>query len=194
VGFRKITNKGGVRKFIGKFPSYVHNKIIWYESRLERDFLYHLEFDYRDVLELCEQACRIYYVHQGKRRRFTVDFVVRRRHKNQIIEVKYSKRALQNKFQPAFRAARALGKLKGYEFQVVTERTIRRQPRLDNTKLLIYYQRTPVHPQHQILCSEFLHGREDARLDEMMEFFETRGVEKGGCLRASQVGCSRLSH
>jgi hypothetical protein len=72
-----------------------------------------------------------------------------------------------------------LGKLKGYEFKVVTERTIRRQPRLDNIKLLIYYQRTPVHPQHQILCSEFLHGRKDARLDEMMDFFETRGVEKG---------------
>jgi hypothetical protein len=116
VGFRKITNKGGVRKFIGKFPSFVHNKIIWYESRLERDFLYHLEFDYRDVLELSEQACRIYYVHQGKRRRFTVDFVVRRRNKNQIMEVKYSKRALQDKFQPAFRAASALGKLNGDEF------------------------------------------------------------------------------
>jgi len=178
MGFRKVTNRGGVRKFIGKFPSFIFNKIIWYESRLERDFLYHLEFDYRAVLNVYEQACRIRYMHEGKRRRFTIDFVVPRKHKKQLIEVKYSKRALQDKYQPAFHAARELGERAGYEFKVVTELMIRRQPRLNNTKLLIYHQRTPIYPQHQILCHEFLREREEPCLEEIMEFFRTRSVDK----------------
>ena len=108
MGFRKITNKGGVRKFIGKFASYVHKKIIMYESRLERDFLYLIEWDYLDVLEIAEQACRIYYMFDGKRRRFTVDFLIKRKKKKQIVEIKYSGQARKLKYQAAFRAARAL--------------------------------------------------------------------------------------
>lgn len=178
MGFRKITNKGGARKFIGKFPSYVHKKIIRSESRLERDFLYLIEWDYLDVLDIAEQACRIYYLHEGKRRRFTVDFLVKRKHKNQIIEIKYSGQARKLKYLVAFRAARALAKLEGYEFKIYTEITIRRQPRLNNIKLLIYYQRTAIHPQHQVLCQEFFTQRTEASLKELMEFFEANGVEK----------------
>lgn len=178
MGFRKITNKGGVRKFIGKFASYIHKKIIRYESRLERDFLYLTEWDYLDVLEIAEQACRIYYMHEGKRRRFTIDFLVKRKHKDQIVEIKYSRQARKLKYQVAFRAARALAKREGYEFKVYTEITIRRQPRLNNIKLLIYYQRTAIHPQHQILCCQFFTLRNEASLKELMEFFEAKGVEK----------------
>ena len=175
MGFRKITNKGGVRKFIGKFPSYVHKKIIRSEGRLERDFLYLIEWDYLDVLGIAEQACRIYYMHEGKRRRFTVDFLVKRKHKNQIVEIKHSGQARKLKYQVAFRAARALAKREGYEFKMYTEVTIRRQPRLNN---IIYYQRTEVYPQHQVLCHEFFANRDEASLQELMEFFEAKGVEK----------------
>jgi hypothetical protein len=178
MGFRKITNHGGVRKFTGKFPSYVHKKIISYESRLERDFLYLLEWDHLDVYEIVEQGCRIHYVFDGKRRRFTVDFAVTRKTKRQIIEIKYSGRAGQPKYQAAFSAARELAEREGSEFKIYTEKTIQRQPRLNNVKLLIYYQRAELHPLHQVLCREFFASRIEASLQELMEFFAANGADK----------------
>jgi len=177
MAFRKVTNKG-FRKFIGKFASYIHKKIIAYESRLERDFLYLVEWDHMDVLEVWEQACRVHYFFDGRRRRFTIDFLIKRKKKKQMIEIKYSTRAKQPKYQAAFRAARKAATREGYEFKVYTEKTIRQQPRLDNVKLLIYYQRTAVHPHHQVLCQEFFKNRVQASLQELMEFFQSNEVEK----------------
>ncbi len=178
MAFRKVTNKG-FRKFIGKFASYIHKKIIAYESRLERDFLYLVELDHMDVVEVSEQACRVHYFFDGRRRRFTIDFLIKRKRKKQMVEIKYSTRAKQPKYQAAFRAARKAATREGYEFKVYTEETIRQQPRLDNAKLLIYYQRTPVHPHHQILCHEFFRDRSKASLGQLIQFFNTEGVETG---------------
>ena len=44
VGARKITNRGS-KKVIGKFPSLKMNTTIWWESQLERDYIYLLEID-----------------------------------------------------------------------------------------------------------------------------------------------------
>ena len=191
MAFRKVTNKG-FRKFIGKFVSYVHNNIIAYESRLERDFLYLVEWDHLDVLGVWEQACRVHYFDEGKRRRFTIDFLIKRKEKTQMVEIKYSARAETPQYQAAFRAARIAAKRAGYEFKVYTEKTIQQQPRLDNIKLLIYYQRTPIHPQHQILCREFFRNRLHASLGELIEFFNSKGVETAtvyALIRWGIVGC-----
>jgi hypothetical protein len=176
MAFRKVTNKG-FRKFIGKFSSFIHKKIIAYESRLERDFLYLVEWDHLDVLGVWEQACRVHYFDNGRRRRFTIDFLIKRKRKTQMIEIKYSTRAEQPKHQAAFRAARKAANREGYEFKVYTEKTIRQQPRLDNIKLLIYYQRTIIHPQHQILCRDFFRSPSKAYLGELTHFFNSKGVE-----------------
>ena len=50
VGARKITNRG-TKKIIGKFPSLKMNTAIWWESQLERDYIYLLEID-PDVLSV----------------------------------------------------------------------------------------------------------------------------------------------
>src|ERR1043165_4609459 len=117
MAFRKGTNKG-LRKFIGKFPSFIHKKVIAYESRLERDFLYLVEWDHLDALGVWEQACRVLYFDDGRRRRFNIDFLIKRKGKKQMIEIKYSTRANQPKYQAAFRAARDAANRKGYEFKV----------------------------------------------------------------------------
>jgi hypothetical protein len=191
TAFRKVTNKG-FRKFIGKFASFIQQKIILYESRLERDFLYLVEWDYLDVLGVWEQACRVHYYDDGKRRRFTIDFLIKRTGKTQMVEIKYSARAETAQYQAAFRAARAAAKRAGYEFKVYTEKTIQQQPRLDNIKLLIYYQRTPIHPQHQVLFREFFRNRPYACLGELIEFFNSRSVETAtvyALIRWGIVGC-----
>ena len=178
MGFRKPSNKGGVKKYIGKFPSFRLNKVVWFESLLERDFLCLLEFDHLDVQFFQSQSCRIYYRRDGRKRRYTPDFLVIRKSKRQIIEVKPEERALEEKNRALYRMAAQVCARDGYEFRVVTDAEIRLQPLLDNIKLLLRYQRTLIQPQHQIYCQEFFGGRREASLERVMEFFEDKDIEK----------------
>src|ERR1043165_2791519 len=142
---RRPSNRGGVKKFIGKFPSFRLNIVLWFESLLERDYLCLLEFDYLDVISFREQPGRIYYTLDGKRRRYTPDFYVERKKKRQIIEVKAEAKAQEEKYRTLFRIASIICSREGYDFEVVTETFIRIQPRLYNIKLLLRYQRIPIH-------------------------------------------------
>ncbi len=63
---RKFTNRGSTTKVIGKFPSLKNGKPVWWESQLERDFLYLLEID-DDVVSYYEQPLRIPYRLNGKK-------------------------------------------------------------------------------------------------------------------------------
>jgi len=56
---RKITNTG-TKKNIGRFFSWKMRDGIWYESLLERDYMYLLEID-PDVLSYCSQPLKITY-------------------------------------------------------------------------------------------------------------------------------------
>jgi hypothetical protein len=176
VRVRNITNNGG-NKLIGKFPSVKMGRVVWYESLLERDFLYLLEID-PDVISYQEQPGWIYYTLDGKRHRYTPDLLVQRRHKKQIVEVKPKKRAEEEKYVRLFRIAGCACEKKGYEFKVATEETIRLQPRLNIAKLLYKYSRTPVHAQHQIRCHEFFTGRQEASLGEVIRFFASGNTEQ----------------
>jgi len=176
MSFRKPSNRGGVKKSIGKFPSHRMNATVWFESNLEKDLLYLLEFDHLDVISFHAQACRIYYRLGGRPRRYTPDFYVVRKHKKQVIEVKAAAKASEPKYRELFLIAAEACEKEGLEFRVATEKTIRLEPRLDNVKILLKYQRTPLYPQHYILCREFFAGKPEASLAEAVEFFAARGV------------------
>ena len=151
MAVRKITNKG-CKKIIGKFPSLKLGRLIWWESQIERDYIYLLEFD-PAVISYEEQPIRISYHLNGKERHYTPDFLVRQADRNLIVEVKQEKEALKEENQRLFNIVGAICARDDYEFIVVTDKMIRVQPRLDNIKLLTRYQRTPIHDSHyQIVC------------------------------------------
>jgi hypothetical protein len=66
--------------------------------------------------------------------------------------------------------------VQGYEFKVVTDETIRIQPRLANIKLLWKYARTLIHPQHEVYCRELFHNKQEIALGEVMRSFQARGI------------------
>lgn len=173
---RKITN-AGTTKLIGKFPSLKMGKVVWYESLLERDYLYLLEID-PDVVSYREQPGRIYYTLNGRSHHYTPDLLVERRHAKQLIEVKPKRKAKEEKFVRLFQLAEEVCRRGGYEFKVATEEVIRLQPRLDGVKLLYKYARTPVLPQHQIGCHELFADKENVPLGEVAEFFTLRGADR----------------
>jgi hypothetical protein len=174
---REISNKGG-RKNIGKFPSLKLGRIVWWESLLERDFIYLLEFD-GDVLSYAEQPFRIRYTLNGKRNSYTPDFSVNRKNKRQIVEVKLGKKAGEEHYVILFRIIAAICLNEGYEFVVATECDIRVQPRLDNIKLLWRYAKTPIHSYHHLLCREYFKSASasiSTRLIDLISFFNSKGI------------------
>jgi TnsA endonuclease N terminal len=170
---RKITNKGA-KKVIGKFPSLKMGQIVWWESQLEQDYIFLLEFD-PDVLYFKEQPLSILYELNGKGRRYTPDFLVERSNKRQLVEVKPEEHITKNENLLLFRAVTPIIRREGYEFLVASDRQIRVQPRLRNIKLLTKYARTPVAPQHQIYCQECLRQKKEVNLVEIVQFFAVRG-------------------
>lgn len=173
---RKISNTG-TRNLIGKFPSLKMGRVVWYESPLERDYMYLLEID-SDVISYREQPGRIYYTLGGKRHHYTPDLLVERRHEKQFVEVKLKKMAEKEEYRHLFRIAEETCCREGYEFRVATDETIRRQPRLNSVKLLYKYARTQLFPQHQIGCHEFFSVRQEAPLGEVTRFFASRGIDQ----------------
>jgi hypothetical protein len=169
---RKISNKG-TKKVIGKFPSLKIKRAVWWESQLEQDYIYLLEFD-PDVTSYKEQPLTIFYNLNGKKRRYTPDFLVERSAKRQIIEVKPEEHVMKEENALLFKSVAPLFNQEGYEFLIATDTMIRLQPRLSNIKLLTKYARTPINPQHQIGCHEFFARKQEASLDELIHFFAAK--------------------
>jgi hypothetical protein len=55
----------GTLKNIGKFPSLKNKSTVWFESHLERDFIYLIEFD-KSVTKYQEQPFKVKYFLDGK--------------------------------------------------------------------------------------------------------------------------------
>jgi hypothetical protein len=153
-------------------------RVAWYESLLERDFMYLLDRD-ADIQHWEEQPLKIRFVHNGKTHYYTPDFEVHRSAKKQIVEVKPRKKVDSGEWDLVFRIASSLCEREGYEFVVVTDETIRKQPELENIKKLWKYARTPLLPQHQILCKRFFRRSQSSEvtLGELLSYFQAEKVQ-----------------
>lgn len=174
---RKITNRGS-KKNIGKFPSLKMGRTIKWESLIERDMIYLLEYD-REVMTYEEQPDRIYYVLDGKEHYYTPDFKVDKAGKIHIVEVKRKKDVDEGKYTSLFREIKWHCRRSGREFVVATDQMIRVEPKLRNIKLLYRYARVLVLVRHQVLCQRFFHSRREATIGDLYEFFYSEEVENG---------------
>jgi hypothetical protein len=148
---------------------------VWWESQIERDFIYLLECD-SDVITYREQPLRIHYFLDGKRRIYTPDFLVERMSKRQIVEVKPETETIKPEFLALVRSVTPICHKAGYTFTVATDRMIRAQPRLNNIKLFWRYSHTQLEPQHFVYCHEMMKGKECVSLSTAFKFFEAKGT------------------
>ena len=170
---RRITNGG--RKVIGKFPSIKNNRMVWWESQIERDYLYLIEMD-PDVISYKEQPLKIRYSLDGKLHLYTPDFMVDRKNKRQIVEVKDEETSKGEECKRLFERIGPICRREGYEFAVVTERTIRVQPRLDNIKFIYKYAKAKMTSEYQIMLYSLFSVRESLSIEELIQGFASRGV------------------
>ncbi|HEY9204988.1 MAG TPA: TnsA endonuclease N-terminal domain-containing protein [Candidatus Methanoperedens sp.] len=135
---RNITNRTGFKKTVGKFPSLKMRRTVMWESQIERDFLYLLEFD-ADVLSFYEQPVEILYAHKTKTGRYFPDLYVERRSCKELIEIKPSSKLNDPKNKIKFLAGEEYCRRRGWIFRVVTDDNIREGNLLKNVKLLNRY-------------------------------------------------------
>lgn len=141
---RRPSNRGG--NTIGWFASYKMRRSVAYESLLECDYLWLLDFE-ADVAVFEEQPLTIGYIHEGKTYRYTPDFHVRQAGQDLLVECKPLALVDIDDNRRKFAAAEAWCAAHGHQFRVVTERQIRGGSRLANVKFLTQFARYPVTPQ-----------------------------------------------
>lgn len=138
---RKVSNRGG--NAIGRFPSTKMGRMIAFESLLERDFIYLLDYD-PDVEWFEEQPLSIEYVHETKLLRYTPDFHLLECGQHVLVECKPERFVETEENRRKFAVAREWGERQGWEFRVITDQQVRSGFRLQNVKLLAQYARQKV--------------------------------------------------
>jgi hypothetical protein len=119
-----------------------------HESALERDFVTLTSFLHPDA-SITSQPITLTFGDGVKTRRYTPDFLVRRRGAyGELVEVKYDEdlRANWTRLKPGFVAARLWARQHGAVFQIATERRIRGSM-LDNAKRLLPLRQAPLDPR-----------------------------------------------
>ncbi len=144
MAVRRVIHHGG--NVIGQFPSIKLARMVHFESLIERDLLYVLDFE-SDITTFSEQPLTIEYAHEGKARRYTPDFhVVYANGRNILIECKPLQFTETDDNRRKFGAARVWCAERDWKFSVVTDEQLRTGPRLDNVKRLTAYARHVIAP------------------------------------------------
>jgi hypothetical protein len=134
------------RSFTGKFPSTKNNRMIRFESGLERDFIHLLEYEKR-VLKYEEQPLEFNYLENGKTKIYTPDFGALISGRRWIFECK-PVRFLNSKDNPKkFILGEDRCRERGWFYQVITDKMIRSGNKLRNVKYLWAYSRFEVSPE-----------------------------------------------
>jgi hypothetical protein len=141
-GLKKRRVKHGGSNFIGSFPSMKKRRMVAYESLLELDLIYLLDFD-REVVDFEEQPLMIPFTSSGEPRTFTPDFLVSTRQGYRLVEVKPIQYLNAPRNQIRFEAATRFCNTRGWAFMLLSEKEIRSGYRLANIKLLTMFNRYP---------------------------------------------------
>lgn len=140
---RRVANFG--RNVIGHFPSLKMGQMVPFESLLEQDYLYWLDYTL-DVERFEAQPLRIEYQHEGRTYRYTPDFHLVQAGRQVLVECKPDQFTDQAANRRKFQAADDWCRQRNWEFRLVTDRQLRTGCGLQNIKQLTRYARNPVDP------------------------------------------------
>lgn len=181
------------RSVTGKFPSQKLDRLVSYESTLERDLFTLLEFD-PNVTDYEEQPVKIdYELLTGRLSRYTPDArAILREHPLSgepvppvLIEIKYRK-DLQIDLpglRQRMRAGARFAKQNGWTFRVLTERHIR-SPFLDNARLLLGYRRLPTLDRDVIAAMQHIaRSRGQIAGDDLVQAIGSAAVDRDTVIR-----------
>lgn len=136
---RRVSNRGG--NIVGYFPSVKLERMVAFESTIERDLLYLLDFE-PHVESFVEQPLVITYWEETNQRTYTPDFQVEFTNGHTTL-VECKPEALVKKDQNVrkFAAGEAWCAERGWRYEVITDQALRRGFRLENVQFLTRFAR-----------------------------------------------------
>lgn len=147
------------RKNVGYFPSTKNCRNISFESLLEEDYIYLIEYE-KSVLSYLEQPVAIEYYYNSRKYKYTPDFKVNRNSKIQLIEIKPKNILLKllekENEKRKFNAAYEYCKRMNFEFKIITDEDIRSGNVLKNIKYLYFYANIKVPSYIKLLINNVL--------------------------------------
>ncbi len=155
MAVRKVRSLGS--NIIGSFPSLkMKNHQIAFESTIERDFLFFLEYD-STVTCYYEQPFTIEHLDaDGKLRTYTPDFQVIRTSGKELVECKPAALLNAAHTQRQTELGQQWAEEHDHAFTIMTDLALRSGHRLANLKLLWRYSRLSVSPSLEADCIEHL--------------------------------------
>ncbi|MHC8491238.1 Tn7 transposase TnsA N-terminal domain-containing protein [Thalassospira sp. SM2505] len=133
-----------------------------------------LEFD-PAVLRYREQPEPLTYFESGKQRKYTPDFIAQMTRGLTVFEVKPYDQSIMSPLKERLVAFKEHYAAQDIDFVVMTEREIRREPRLSNITKLLRYQREIVSPTNKRIVIDLV-DRGDRTLDELFDHLSEHGV------------------
>lgn len=167
-------------KYPGYFPSLKMDRMVGVESTLERDQALLLDFD-PSVKAFVEQPEEIDYRDGLKWRSYTPDFLTVRADGRTYFEVKPEAKAVKPKYVRKFLLVRSVLEARGDRFRVVTEMTIRRQPRLQTLERIHYFARLNISDAEATDILKTVRRQCDAPLHELVAFLSSRDAMQVIC-------------
>ena len=165
---RPVITRGPYR-VVGKFPSLKSDRMLHWESQLERDRMRQLELDPK-VRSFREQPETYVFKLDGKLRSYTPDLeVVLTCGKVVIEEIKPADKV--EKYAELFQFISSYLAEKALYFSVVTDTTIRRQPYMDNVAQLLSYRRRPIDHGTLMLTERTFKGQQVLSMAELCAVF-----------------------
>lgn len=188
VGVRRITNRG-IHRVIGKFASTKMKDFVWWESQIERDFIYYLEFD-TDVIRYASQPVIIEYPFEGKIKKHIPDFEVWRysSERRKFVENKPYEKTQKTEFIEKTRAITAFLLGQDIDYQVVTENDIRVYPRLENLKLLHRYSNVDITSDEATLIESLITTTPSSTLGILNQKIQQYDVSLQQCYALMAMG------
>ena len=163
---RQQRKNRGYKQTVGNFSSCKMGTSVWYNSLLQKDFMYWLEFD-PDVLSFATPAVTVDYYSNGKPKSYAPDFQVVRHTKNQIIEVKPKKKVESDEYRHLYQILSDFYEETAWALIVLTESEVQREPLLSNIKLLYRYARENFSINEYRDCLEVVRSQAPASLTEI---------------------------
>lgn len=132
---RKVVTRSG-RKFRGYFPSRKLNRMVEWESLLERDAILYFEFS-PGIINYQEQPEVIFFDQGGEMHRYHPDFAITLKDGRVIyIEVKPWRCFDDPELVERFGAIKGHYAKQDKQFRILTDRLLRKEPKLSNLKML----------------------------------------------------------
>ena len=174
---RQQRKNRGYKQTVGSFSSCKMGTSVWYNSLLQKDFMYWLEFD-PDVLSYTTPAITIDCYSNGRHKSYAPDFQVVRHTKKQIIEVKPKKKVESDDYRRSHRILSDFYEETEWTLIVLTESEVQREPLLSNIKVLYRYARENFSINEYRDCLEVVRSQAPASFAEIGQALDARHIRR----------------